>query len=204
MEDAHFCGERRRNAEKHWENKVDSSHAASPFDWLFWCGCMRDSKKKWRIIQDGGKCSNGKFLKNHGRPCTHYKVVVSHFMYMTNWRHHFPAAFRKRTGGGGCWTSIRPLEHYGYQWWDHSWKVRKYVTSNYVQGKVPELKRYLSWNSGKPHGAKPALNRKLHAEFAPLTRHGNAPVSVHVPFRLRDFALYCTVPQCSVTLAPPL
>ena len=36
-----------------------------------------------------------------------------------------------------------------------------------VRGKVPELERYLSWNSGKPHDAKRAWKRKSQAEFVP-------------------------------------
>ena len=46
-----------------------------------------------------------------------------------------------------------------------------------VQSKAPELKRYLSWNSGKPHGqnAHPVENREQYLSTA--TRHGSAPES---------------------------
>ena len=58
------------------------------------------------------------------------------------------------------------------------------------KAKAPELKRYLSGNSGQPHGANAHSKKARKQNLLPPTRHGNAPVSTQVPFQLRGFALY--------------
>ena len=46
-----------------------------------------------------------------------------------------------------------------------------------VQSKVCELKRCLSWNSGKPHGQNANRIENCKQNLPPPTRHGNAPLS---------------------------
>ena len=64
-----------------------------------------------------------------------------------------------------------------------------------VRGKVPEMKRSLSWNGGTPHGpnAHGIENRKQN--LPPPTRHGNAPC-----FHAGTFALFSFFrrAQCSI------
>ena len=58
-------------------------------------------------------------------------------------------------------------------------------TSRALQDKVPELKRYVSWKSGKPHSTKRIWTTKPVRKISPLRLTMETPL-----FQLRDFALY--------------
>ena len=59
-----------------------------------------------------------------------------------------------------------------------------------ITSKALELKRYLSWNSGMPHGQNGHGIENRKQNLLPATRHENVSVSTQVPFQLRDAPLY--------------
>ena len=99
--------------------------------------------------------------------------------------------------------------------------VKKYCSKQRikpVQGKVPELKRYPSWNSGRPYGQNACPIEIRQQNLPSSTRHGNAPVSTQriflilknarkniIPYNLkliRHFVLFRRRPRSTRTFPP--